>query len=245
MAKFVKWVGGTLGFALGGPVGAILGFALGSVFDDSSEKLIRNSNKDTLYRRTQEGDFSACLLILSAAVMKSDGRTMKSELDYIKRFFEQNFGISHANEQMLLLKEILRREIPLMDVCQQINQYMQYPARLQMMQYLFGISKADGHVHQKELETIEIIGRYFEINSLDFDSIKAMFYRNAESDYTILEVASSCTDEELKKAYRRMAIKFHPDKVVQLGEDVQKSAKEKFQMVQQAYENIKSQRGIN
>lgn len=244
MAKFAKWVGGTLGFALGGPVGAILGFALGSVFDDSSTKLV-NGQQGGSFQRTQQGDFSASLLILSAAVMKSDGRTMKSELEYIKGFFEKNFGVAHATDQMLLLKEILKQEIPLRDVCMQIKQYMQYPARLQMIQYLFGISKADGHVHQKELETIEIIARYFEIEHPDFESIKAMFYRNADSDYTILEVSNTCTDDELKKAYRQMAIKYHPDKVSSLGEEVQFAAKEKFQMVQQAYENIKKHRDLN
>jgi DnaJ like chaperone protein len=78
----------------------------------------------------------------------------------------------------------------------------------------------------------------------DFNSLKAMFYADVDSDYKILEIHNSASDEELKKAYKKMAVKFHPDKVSHLGEEYQQDAKEKFQKVQQAYESIKKQRGI-
>nr|WP_317165144.1 DnaJ domain-containing protein [Draconibacterium halophilum] len=71
-----------------------------------------------------------------------------------------------------------------------------------------------------------------------------MFVPNTDSDYKILEIERSANEEELKKAYRRMAMKYHPDKVSNLGEEVQNAAKEKFQKVNQAYENIKKERKI-
>jgi len=83
------------------------------------------------------------------------------------------------------------------------------------------------------------------INSADMNSIKAMYYRDSKSDYKILEVEENATEEEIKKAYRKMALKFHPDKVAQEGEEVQRSATEKFKKVQEAYENIKKKRGMN
>ena len=191
------------------------------------------------------GDFAASLLVLSAAVMKSDGKTLKSELDYVKNFLTQQFGEEHAREQILLLKEILKQDIPLQQVCAQIKQYMPHSERLQIIHYLFGISKADGHVHELELQTINAIANYLGVSAADFNSLKAMYFRDVNSDYLILEIESSVSDEDVKKAYRKMAVKFHPDKVAALGDDVQKAAKEKFQKVQNAYENIKKQRGFS
>ncbi len=241
MAKFGKWLGGGLGWAVGGPIGAIIGFALGSVLDDT--KVVVNSGN--FQNSTQVGDFSASLLVLAAAVMKADGAVLKTELDYVKKFFIKNFGVAHTQEQMLLLRELLKQDIPVRDVCMQIRQNMEHAARLQLVHFLFGVSSADGAVHQKEVLVIADIANYLGVNAADFNSLKAMFFKDAESDYKILEIEKSATDEEVKKAYRKMAVKFHPDKVSHLGEDIQKDAKEKFQKVLAAYENIKKQRGMN
>ncbi len=245
--KFGKWLGGGLGWALGGPLGAVLGFALGSAFDAASVTVQINdpgafSSPGNVH---QVGDFAASLLVLSAAVMKSDGKTLKSELEYVRKFLVQQFGEDHAQQQMLMLKEILKQEIPLMQVCYQIKQYMPVAQRLQIIHYLFGISKADGHVHELELQTIQTIANYLGVDTADFTSLKAMYFRDVNSNYQILEIEPHVSDEEVKKAYRRMAVKYHPDKVIDLGEEVQKAAKEKFQKMQNAYENIKKQRGLS
>jgi DnaJ like chaperone protein len=245
--KFGKWLGGGLGWALGGPLGGILGFAVGSAFDAASVT-VQTGGQTNFSSRTPSsnvGDFAASLLVLSAAVMKSDGKVLKSELDYIKRFLSTQFGEQNAQQQILLLQQILKQNIPLQDVCLQIKQYMPHSERLQIIHYLFGISKADGHVHESELQTIQTIANYLGVSAADFNSLKAMYFRDVDSDFLILEITSAASDDEVKKAYRRMAVKFHPDKVAALGEDVQKAANEKFQKVQSAYENIKKQRGFS
>jgi DnaJ like chaperone protein len=244
--KFGKWLGGGLGWALGGPLGAVLGFALGSAFDAAT--ITVSTGKGPQYANpgaTHVGDFAVSLLVLSAAVMKSDGRTMKSELDYVKKFLVNQFGEQNAQQQIRMLQEILKQDIPLQQVCLQIRQYMPHSERLQIIHYLFGISKADGHVHELELKTIQEIAGHLGVNQADFNSLKAMYFRDVDSDYKILELEPSASDEEVKKAYRKMAVKFHPDKVAALGDDVQKAAHEKFRKVQEAYESIKKQRGLS
>ena len=146
---------------------------------------------------------------------------------------------------MALLKEILKQDVPLHEVCVQIKQYMPHSERLQIVHYLFRISKADGQIHELELQTIHTIANYLGVASADFNSLKAMYFHDTNSDYVILEIDPSVSDEEVKKAYRRMAVKFHPDKVAALGDEVQKAAKEKFQKVQNAYENIKKKRDFS
>jgi DnaJ like chaperone protein len=121
---------------------------------------------------------------------------------------------------------------------------MDYPSRLQLLHFLFGIANADGVFHPKELNVINSIASWIGVSSADFDSIKSMFIDNLDASYKVLEIDQSATNEEIKKAYRNMAIKFHPDKVGYLGEDIRKSAEEKFQKVNEAYEKIKKDRGF-
>lgn len=244
--KYKKWLGSGLGWVLGGPIGGVLGFALGSMLDESDVKdapKVGSANKR--FSSSQGvGDFTVSLLVLSAAVMKSDGKALKSELDFVKKFLVKQFGAERAKEQVLMLKDILGKDIPLRDVCLQVKQFMPHAQRLQIVHYLFGISKADGHVHELELKTIQSIANYLGVRAADFESMKAMYFKDATSNYKILELSPTATDDEVKKAYRKMAIKFHPDKVASLGEEVQKAAKEKFQQVQHAYDAIKKERGL-
>ncbi len=249
MVKFGKWLGGGIGWALGGPIGAIVGFALGSIFDSASVT-VQKSDPTGAHNRThstgtQAGDFAISLLVLSAAVMKVDGKTMKSELDYVKAFLVAQFGESQSKQLLQLLNDILKKDIPVYDVCIQIRQNMPISARLQLLHYLYGISKADGDVSLKEVQLIDSIADYLNISGADATSIKAMYYKDVESDYKILEISPYSSDDELKKAYRKMAMKYHPDKVAGMGDGVVKSAEEKFKSLQEAYERIKKKRNLN
>ncbi len=236
--KYGKWIGGGLGWAFGGPIGAILGFAMGSVLDG-----VRIEK--TFYQGTARGDFAMSLLVLSAAVMKADGKVVKSELEYVKNFFLSQFGTEETNRLIMILKEVLNQEINLRDVSVQVGQFMDYPSRLQLLHYLFGIAMADRQIDKAEENVIEQISGYMGVDPSDFSSIKAMFVRNINNAYDILELTPAATDEEVKKAYRRLAIQYHPDKVAHLGEDIKKAATKKFQNLNAAYDEIKKQRGMN
>ena len=243
MASFGKWIGGGIGWALGGPIGALIGFSLGSYFDDASGS--RSGTASRGRTQTGGGDFVMALIVLAAAVMKADGKVLKSELDYVNKFFTSQFGAAKAREAMLALREILKQSYSPRQISMQIRQYMDHASRVQLVHFLFGISQADGQVDQSEIDLIRTLAGYLGVSQADFESIKAMFVKETASAYKILEIKKSATNDEIKKAYRRMAIKYHPDKVAHLGGDFQKSAKEKFQALSDAYERIKKERGIN
>ncbi len=247
MAKFLKWLGGGIGWAAGGPIGGILGFALGSMIDgmQSGVYAYEPQQSSTFNKpQTTPNDFILSLLILASAVMKSDNKVLRSELDFVKRFLLQQFGTDEAERQLLILRELLKKDYDISQVGVQIKQYMEYPSRLQLMHFLFGLAAADAQVHVAELQLITRISGILGIANSDFESIKAMFVKDTTSAYRILEVTSDANNEELKKAYRRMALKYHPDKVAHLGDDVQKAANAKFQELNAAYEQIKKERAI-
>lgn len=244
MGKFGKWIGGGLGWAFAGPIGAMLGFAIGSMFDNAERVDFNYRGDMPRSSRTKTGDFGLSLLILAAAVMKADGKVLKSELDYVKRFFEQQFGKRDTAQHMLLFREILKQEVDVSEVCLQIRSNMGIHARLQLLHFLFGISKADGHVDKSEVDLIEKISNYLGIGRNEFLSIRAMFFKDTNAAYQVLEIAPNVSDTEVKKAYRKMAVKYHPDKLNHLGSEFQKAAKEKFQKVAEAYETIKNERKI-
>jgi DnaJ like chaperone protein len=235
---YAKWVGGGLGWVFGGPIGAILGVALGSMFDGM------NSGQYA-YRGTPRGDFAMSLLVLSAAVMKADKQILKSELEFVRKFFTSQFGDEEGNRLVRMLQEILKQDINIQEVSVQVGQYTDYPVKLQLVNYLFGIAAADGLYHPDEVDMISVIAGYMGVSSSDFTSIKAMFVKSTGWAYDVLEITTNATNDEVKKAYREMAKKHHPDKVAHLGEDIKKSATEKFQKISAAYDEIKKQRGFN
>ena len=121
---------------------------------------------------------------------------------------------------------------------------MDYSSRLQLLHYLFGNANADGAISQEELGVINTISDYMGITNSDFQSVKAMFIKETNSAYKILGVDPSASDEEVKRAYREMAKKNHPDLVSNLGDEVRQAAEKKFQEINAAYETIKKQRGM-
>jgi DnaJ like chaperone protein len=265
--SFAKWIGGAIGWSFGGPIGAIIGLALGSVIDGLASgkgtpllgewetgNRRQNRRRQPNYRRepqrrrqrpqTQPGDFEVSLLILASIVIKADGKQDQKELDYVRKYFVQMYGKDRANHAFKLFKNIVSQNVSTRQVSMQIKQMMDHSSRLQLLHFLFGIAKSDGMVTEDEIRQIYTISGYMGISSRDFESIKAMFYNSRENAYKILEVSKNATDDEIKKAYRRMAKKYHPDKVGHLGKEHQKGAEEKFKQVQQAYETIQKERGF-
>jgi len=239
----LKWITGTLGWMFGGPMGALLGYALGSLFAkaDEQERFQEHYQKMS----PPAAQFEISLLILAAYVIKADGKVDKRELDYVRSQFTNMFGAQRAEESFKIFKHIINsKQVSLRQICLQIDKNLPHAQRLQLIHFLYGISMADGHLDSKEIDVIEKIGGYMYINLHDMSSIKAMFYKEPEQYYKILDIKPSSSDLEVKKAHRKMAMKYHPDKLSELSKSQQRMGKEKFLKVQEAYEAIKKERGI-
>jgi len=245
----LKWITGLIGWASGGPIGALLGYVLGSLTEKGLRAATTDNSKQQQYRSysaiEQRNSFMVSLLVLSSAVIRADGKLLQSEMNYVKAFIQTNFGPGAVSEAMRILSELNEKNINIYSVGEQISRNMNYSQRLQLMHYLADLANADGNVCKQEKDMLEAIARAISISSSDAESIIAMFYHSSDSAYPILEISSFASNEEVKQAYRKMAMKYHPDKVATLGPDVQKAASEKFRNIQQAYETIKKERGIS
>ena len=228
--------GGSSGYPGGGYAG---GYPGGSTYQ-------RQTTGSRGYTATeQRNSFMVSLLVLSSAIIKADGRIVQSELDHVRSFIRSNFGDAAVSDAMRILDELNRKEVNIYEVGAQIATYMNYSQRLQLFHYLAQIANADGDFSKSEKSVLEAIASAIRLNASDASSVIAMFYKDADSAYAVLEISPNATDDEVKSAYRRMAMKNHPDKVATLGPEVQKAAEEKFRKIQEAYETIKRQRGMS
>ena len=194
----------------------------------------------------QRNSFFVSLLVLSSAVIKADGTVNQSELNCAREFIRRSFGEAVVDDAMRMLDSFNRQQVNIYTVGDQIASNMNYSQRLQLFHYLVQIATTDGVFSKSEKSVLEAIGSVIRLTTGDVNSVIAMFYKeNDESAYAVLGISPNATDDEVKSAYRRMAMKNHPDKVATLGPEVQKAAEEKFRQIQDAYEIIKRQRGMS
>ncbi|MDT0675284.1 TerB family tellurite resistance protein [Autumnicola musiva] len=245
----IKWLLAILGLMYFRIPGAIAGFLIGTLFDNytrSSGGLLSGLFGEQQKQTVSPGDFELNLLSLCALVIKADGQVSQRELDYVRSYFISAYGKERANATFRTFNDVIKnRELSAYRIAQYLSHRTKYPTRLQITHFLFGIAQADGTVSPAEAKIIQEIAGYLRISSMDFESIKAMFFKkSAESAYKILEIEKSASDAEVKKAFRTMAKKYHPDKLGHMDEAYRKGAEEKFRKVQEAYEQIQKERGM-
>ncbi len=249
-----KWIGAMIGAYLFRFPGLIAGFFIGYVIEQYSKGGSKNATEQNKggsrpsfsgRDRVSPRDFELNLLSLASIIIKADGAVNQTELNYVRQYFVQAYGKERANATFKTFNEVIKnREINTIKIAAYIAQNTRYESRLQILHFLFGIAAADGHVSGNEVSRIREIAGVFRINQRDFESIKAMFFKEADNAYKILEIDKTATDSEIKKAYRTMAKKYHPDKLQHLPPHLVKGAEEKFQSVQQAYEQLQKERGF-
>ncbi|GAK98810.1 MAG: molecular chaperone DjiA [Nonlabens ulvanivorans] len=226
----------------------VLFFVLRLLFNafTSSNSSQRNANP---YRGQRQSvspqDFELHLLSLTSIVIKADGQVSDSELRYVRNYFIQSYGEQRASQIFRVFNEVVKkRELNAARICQFLNARTRIESRIQILHFLFGIAQADGNISDSELRVLEQIAGYLRLTQRDFISIKAMFVKDRDNAYKILEIDKSVPDHEVKKAYRTMAKRYHPDKLMDMDEAYRKGAEEKFRKVQEAYETVRKERGM-
>jgi DnaJ like chaperone protein len=248
--KAATWIGGLFGFMWGGPLGAVTGAVLGSLLGGNG------ASRELRGNRSFVQNYGA-IFAIAGKLAKADGKVSDVEIDLVDTFIRES--LSFNDEQRQFSIEVFSKacydEIPADDYIKQFGHMARGNRQLQegVLSFLVALSLCDGELHPDEVSILESAVRMWGLDSAILDRLLDQFgwkdggtSNSLEKSYAVLEIDSSASDSELKTAYRKKSVEFHPDKVQARGvpEDILKFSSEKFTEIQGAYEMIKRSRGL-
>ena len=255
-----KWIGGIVGFMAAGPLGALAGYAIGSMLENNDDDNYSGGGYGSRTTESstygQRNSFLFSMLVMASYIIKADGKVMHSEMEFVRQFLRVNFGeaaVAEGNQILLNLFEQRKQmdannpqafKNTIYECGMQIRQNMGYEERLQLLSFLAKIAQSDGSVCQAEIEALKEVATAMGMSAQEVESMLNLGGNTLEQAYKVLEIEPTATDDEVKAAYRKLALKHHPDRVATLGEDVKKAAEEKFQQINNAKEMIYKVRGM-
>ena len=245
MSIWGKIIGGTTGFALGGPLGAIIGIMIGGSFDRSARKL---SSSNQISQQQKQNVFALCIIVLSAKIAKADGQVTKEEIYTFKEKF--NIQAEEMSEVSKIFNEAKKSSFGFKNIADQVgNLFSDNKVLLeQLLNNLFYIAEADGLTSINELEVLKSISQSFHFNETDFQRIFHSRLNNKESDpYKILGVTREDSDNNIRKKWIELSKEHHPDYLIAKGmpKEFIKEANKELSSINLAYDKIKELRGFN
>ncbi len=261
-----KVIGGTFGFMIGGPFGLIAGAAFGHMFDASGNVGGAAAGKQEAFWQTgmHQGQgrinsqeqtqmiFFVGAFSMLAKVATADGNVSMAERRKVEEFIDQDLRLAgDARNAALRIFETAQKSNETFDqFARQFYDVFRTNRQMLtvMVDILYRVSYADGSMNAAEETLIHAAGTIFHFPQSMMDQIRQRYgtKQSSSRSYAVLGIEASASTDEVKKAYRKMASEYHPDKIASKGlpEEFTKFANEKFREIQSAYDDIRKSRGF-
>lgn len=209
--------------------------------------------KVSTYERSQTETHNVFVFLLVNILVKIaqvDGKVTQEEINTIINFFRNHL---HYNQSQIfwvkdLIKEALASTLSLEVLLADFKNRFNYEPRLILLELVYQVIYSEPVVPSTapELEVAQRIAIFLEITEYDHLSIRSRYMARAratvtseERYYQVLGLELGATFEEIKSAYRKLSMKYHPDKVGHLGEEFRQVAEEKMKELNEAYQFLK------
>jgi DnaJ like chaperone protein len=249
MGWFGKIMGGTIGLLFGGPLGAVAGATLGHIAFDKAGEAPEYRQKRLNRSEQVQAAYFISLFSMLGKFAKLDGVVTRDEIAVVERFLGQ-MGITGSERDFAIGIFNDAKNVPysIQDFAGQFYEVSRHqrPLLYSFIDLLLQLALADGRVHPAEEQALDDVRRTFGISDTEFSAIRGRHIDDSEKYYNVLNCTAACTDEELKKQYKKLAKDFHPDTIIAKGlpEEFVTFATKRFQDIQEAYEKIKKKRGF-
>ena len=254
MGWFGKITFGTIGLFLGGPLGAIAGAAMGHLLVDkgidAADRAIDSTGKPRIGNAEQtQATYFISLFSILGKLAKVDGVVSKEEIAVVDGFIN-SLPMPDRERQFArqIFNEAKTSRYSIEDFAHQLYQTagVQPALLLSFLDLLFQIAAADDKLHPAEEAALRAVRDVFKISNQQFEDIKAVYFKDVDKNYKILNCTPESTNEEIKSNYKKLVKDFHPDTIIAKGlpEEFIDFASQRFQEIHASYEKIRQERGF-
>ncbi len=196
--------------------------------------------------------FVYLLVHILVKIAQMDGHFTKAELATMTNFFQYN--LHYDTDQMYWVKQLIRdardADEDMNALLTEFKQKFAYEGRLILLELVYQIIYLKKPVVEEELRQARNIAAFLQISSYDLRNIEAKYMygrqqsattaaQSEEQYYAVLGLQQGADFIMIKKAYRKLSMQYHPDKVAHLGDEFKGVAEEKMKEINAAYDYFK------